>query len=357
MGNAKPGNPTLVRARTAHGWLSQRQLAGAFHACALNLGLRLEVSPRQIRRWESANPRWPTPDYQRVLEAMFGVRLDQLGFTRPAHLVDIEPPSGDPLDDAFRKLQGEEQPGWWRTEAGEVADNEAHYARLVDAEREAIEVREYLPALLPGLLQTYEYAYTVLRAGSPTLAEDEVIRRAKRRVERLDRVGQPTNGGSVWFIVHDCALRNPVGGWSVLVEQLGHLLVTLSRRSDVRLQVLPEDVGAHPGLVAGPFSCYDFGRYKVVYLEGLTGRSWTSRPTCLAAYTLAYSHLQAAALSLDASIERITQRLAEAEMMAACGLGSGGRAATAATRTASRSPDSLMTECASETAKFEPPDP
>ncbi|WP_406283701.1 hypothetical protein [Embleya sp. NBC_00896] len=119
--HAKPGNPALVRARHAHGWIAQRHLSAAFRECASSLGLRLDVSVRQVRRWESANPPWPTPDYERVLETMFGVPLDRLGFVRPAHMVDIDPAENE--SQAFRELKGREQPGWWRTESDEMAGN------------------------------------------------------------------------------------------------------------------------------------------------------------------------------------------------------------------------------------------
>jgi uncharacterized protein DUF5753 len=347
-----PGNPALVLARHTHGWSGQKHLCAAFEQCARGLGLRLGVSIRQVRRWESANPPWPSPDYERVLETMFGVQLDQLGFTRPGHLVDNE-------DNAFRELRGMEQPGWWRTEPEEQANNKAHYLRLVKAEQSAIAVRTYLPFVLPGLLQTYEYGFALLRAGNPALSHDEVTRRAARRAERLKGIGPPlvSTGRSLWFVVSDQALRNPIGGWSTLADQLGHLLIVLSERPDVRFQVLPDDVGAHPGLAAGAFSIYDFGKRNVVYVEGLTGRSWTSRPTCLAAYSLAYSHLQAAALPVDASVERIAQRTRQAEMKSCSTVAnpSGGRSAvTQPTKTAWRSPISDPSESATPRSPTDP---
>ncbi|MFI1586218.1 DUF5753 domain-containing protein [Embleya sp. NPDC020630] len=292
----------------------ERHLSAAFRECAAGLGLRLDVSVRQVRRWESANPPWPTPDYERVLETLFGVPLDRLGFVRPPRMAGLER-SDSGAGRAFRESEGDRaQPGWWLTESDEVAES-VHYGRLLEAERSAVSQRCYLPTLLPGLLQTFEYAFTIIRAGSPLMPQDEVLLRAQRRVKRLGHVGRFSYvEGSLWFVIHDSALRNPVGGWQTLTDQLGHLLVVLSQRTDMRLQVLPDDVGAHPGLNAGPFTWYDFGRESVVYREFITGRLWTSDSTCLAAYSLVYAHLQAAALPVDESIELIAKRAREAEL-------------------------------------------
>ncbi|WP_343230862.1 helix-turn-helix transcriptional regulator [Yinghuangia seranimata] len=82
-GSSVSGNVRLKALRHARGWVSQQQLADAFEKKALECGLRLAVSVRQVRRWESADPPWPTPDYQKVLQELFGRPLAELGFTPP----------------------------------------------------------------------------------------------------------------------------------------------------------------------------------------------------------------------------------------------------------------------------------
>lgn len=82
-GSSASGNVRLKALRHARGWVSQQQLADAFEKKALECGLRLAVSVRQVRRWESAEPPWPTPDYQKVLQELFGCQLADLGFTPP----------------------------------------------------------------------------------------------------------------------------------------------------------------------------------------------------------------------------------------------------------------------------------
>ena len=77
------GNVRLRSARQARGLRSQQALADAVNRTAQSLGLRLAVTPRTVRRWESDTPPWPNPDHQSALEALFGSSLAELGFSPP----------------------------------------------------------------------------------------------------------------------------------------------------------------------------------------------------------------------------------------------------------------------------------
>ncbi|WP_439677545.1 Scr1 family TA system antitoxin-like transcriptional regulator [Embleya sp. MST-111070] len=331
----KPGNPTFVAARKALQLHSQRQFAEAFEAKARECGLCLAVSVRQVRRWESATPPRPTPDYQLVLEELFQRPLNELGFRMEAAPEPDQDEMDDVADDIIHGLQQHDVPGWWRaTPHGGTTG--VRFERLVTIECAAISIRDYTAGLVPGLLQTFEYACAVLRAYCPAVSEEEIIRRADLRMKRQRELEARRNGArSFWCILDESALYSPVGGPGVLHAQLAQLLVTLTRRPDITVQVLPRDVGAHPGM-AGMFTVYDLGGRRVVACEGLTGDSWTCRPSCLAAYSLAYDRLQAEALGAEASIARIAQRLVEVETAWSVGSRNGEPAATAVETTASR---------------------
>lgn len=80
---AHEGERTLRSERMSRGW-SQEELAERFETAARHLGLALSLSARQVRRWESVNPPWPHPPYRKVLERVFGVPIETLGFQRPS---------------------------------------------------------------------------------------------------------------------------------------------------------------------------------------------------------------------------------------------------------------------------------
>lgn len=78
-GAGGPGNQALRRLRLRRFW-TQADFASAFEARSRQIGRPLSLSVRQVRRWESDNPPLPLPAYQAVLEALFGVPIERMGF-------------------------------------------------------------------------------------------------------------------------------------------------------------------------------------------------------------------------------------------------------------------------------------
>jgi transcriptional regulator with XRE-family HTH domain len=84
MGTTESGSNTRLRAaRQALGLRSQQQLAEAVTRAGAQIGLRISITERTVRRWESENPPWPHPDHQAALEHLFGRPVSELGFTPP----------------------------------------------------------------------------------------------------------------------------------------------------------------------------------------------------------------------------------------------------------------------------------
>lgn len=77
-------NEEFVRLRKDAGW-TQVQLVAEYAAAAGRLGVRGTVTERTIARWESSDPPCPAPAQQQVLEALFGVPLEDQGFQVPEH--------------------------------------------------------------------------------------------------------------------------------------------------------------------------------------------------------------------------------------------------------------------------------
>ncbi len=73
------GNHALRELRLRRFW-TQADFAAAFEARSRQIGRSLSLSVRQVRRWESDNPPLPLPAYQAVLEALFGVPIERMGF-------------------------------------------------------------------------------------------------------------------------------------------------------------------------------------------------------------------------------------------------------------------------------------
>src|SRR5262249_13958144 len=149
----------------------------------------------------------------------------------------------------------------------------------IGLEEAAILIRGYEVQLVPGLLQTEDYAraVTLLEYSNPK----EISRRVSLRMTRQAILARPEPTG-LWVVLDEAALRRPLGGSSVMRAQLKHL-IEMSQRDNVTIQVMPFKIGGHPA-VTGPFSVLHFAERDlsdVVYLEQLassqyvTSRTWS----------------------------------------------------------------------------------
>jgi transcriptional regulator with XRE-family HTH domain len=125
----------------------------------------------------------------------------------------------------------------------------------VASEGEAKKLRWFEPLLVPGLLQTEDYARAVFQArfGMTTEEIDERVAARLKRQEVLARDQPP----ALWVIVDEWILRRPLGGRCVMREQANHLIAA-AQRPHVSVQVISSAVGAHRGLSTGAFAIADF---------------------------------------------------------------------------------------------------
>ena len=123
------------------------------------------------------------------------------------------------------------------------------------SEREAKKLRWFEPMLVPGLLQTEDYARAVFRTRFGVTDEeiDEQVAARLKRQEILTRGEAP----ALWVIVDESVLHRLVGGRYVMREQVGHL-IEAAQRSHISVQVISSAVGAHLGLCAGGFAIADY---------------------------------------------------------------------------------------------------
>ncbi|MEV6638090.1 helix-turn-helix transcriptional regulator [Actinoplanes sp. NPDC051470] len=188
--------------------------------------------------------------------------------------------------------------GWW-SRYGTLPTN---YAMYVGLESAATEVRNFELAVVPGLLQTEDYARAVVAAAWPD-DQAEVDRRVQLRMERQSCLTEDPPL-TFWAIVDEGALRRRTGGNEVMHAQLDHLL-KMASRPNITVQVLPFSEGSHPG-TTGSFSILDFPEdthSPVAYVVSQAGDVYLEREDDMRRITLTYTHLQTAALSTSKSRE------------------------------------------------------
>ncbi|MCX4801330.1 helix-turn-helix transcriptional regulator [Streptomyces sp. NBC_01214] len=176
---------------------------------------------------------------------------------------------------------------------------------FAEMEARASYISTYQAQLVYGLLQTPDYARAVLASGLPDELDDMLAARLDRQ-RILDR-GRPP---MVWVVLDEAALYRPIGGLDVMRDQLAHLLSFREKRW-VRIQVLPFAAGEHASLI-GSFTAMRFDDDPdMVYSEDLISGHMTANPDTVKEAALRYAHVQAAALSVEASAALIVRVMEE----------------------------------------------
>jgi hypothetical protein len=181
------------------------------------------------------------------------------------------------------------QQGWWQA-------YDLTYARYVGLEAEAVSIRDYQSSVVPGLLQTVEYA----RAGH----EGTMPRRNPEAIEQLieakltrQRLLTKEDPPRFMAVLDEAVLHRAAGGPRVMAAQLTRIIDAVTLPS-ITVQVIPFSVGAHPG-VESNFNILELPRPTpgIVFVEGLVGSVYLERAEDLDRYIEIFEHLQAIALN------------------------------------------------------------
>jgi hypothetical protein len=138
---------------------------------------------------------------------------------------------------------------------------------LPDLEAEANRIRTYEAVVIPGLLQTPDYAAAVSRA-SQIVPPEHIERKVESRMARRGVLDAP-NGPHLTAVIDEAALRKVVGSYAVMAEQLC-FLVGMAAHYRVTVLVLPDSAGAHPA-IDGAFALFDFPRPEPGIVSITTG--------------------------------------------------------------------------------------
>lgn len=172
------------------------------------------------------------------------------------------------------------------------------FRRYVELEEKATAVRMFHPQLVPGLVQTEEYARAVLRTGRPANLDDLVTARMERQ-----RILTREKPAQLWLVLNEAVLRNRVGDDAVMRAQLAHIR-DLAEVLMHRVQII-KDNGHHHGYPC-PFGLLSFREgADVVHVDGFPKGYVLAEPEDVATAQDAYDLLKAMACPPDESAELI----------------------------------------------------
>ncbi|TLQ45354.1 helix-turn-helix domain-containing protein [Streptomyces marianii] len=271
-------NPTVRRRRLGQELRRLRELKGM---TAEEVADRLLVSQSKISRLENGR----RSISQRDVRDLCGV------YEVEDHRV---------VDSLMQMAKDSRQQGWWH------AFGDIPYSVYIGLETDAASLRVYEPQIVPGLLQTREYAEALITGALPETPSSDVEKRVQVRVRRQERIASDESPLRLWAVVDEAALRRVVGNKEMMREQLEYL-VEQSQLPHVTVQVLPFSMGAHPG-ITGHYAILEFpdaSDSSVVYIEGVTSDLYLEKANDVHKYTVMYEHLRAQALNVEQTREFI----------------------------------------------------
>ncbi|MEU2054094.1 helix-turn-helix domain-containing protein [Streptomyces bungoensis] len=233
------------------------------------LGERTHVVSTRITQIERASGARPTLELARALDAVLGA--DNL-------LVELWP-----------YVYREAFPDWSR--------------KFMAYSERAVAIRQYAAHVVPGLLQTEDYARAVLSLDALLDGEEQLEERVTARMGRQERLGSPDRP-ELWVILDEAVLRRPIGGDAVMRKQLARLLDAAAERH-ITVQVLPFDQGGHEAM-GGSLTVLTLpDSSEVAYTEGSDYGQLSEEPANVSRYRVIYDRLRAAALPPLMSLDMI----------------------------------------------------
>jgi len=272
-------NPTVRRRRLGQELRRLRELKGM---TAEEVAERLLVSQSKISRLENGR----RSISQRDVRDLCGV------YEVEDHRI---------VDSLMQMAKDSRQQGWWHS-FGDIP-----YSVYIGLETDAASLRVYDPQVVPGLLQTRQYAESLISGALPEATPPDIERRVQVRLRRQERVSTTENPLRLWAVLDEAALRREVGNRQVMIEQLEHL-IEMSQLPHVTVQLIPFEMGAHPG-VSGQYAILEFpdaADSSVVYIEGVTSDLYLEKAQDVQKYSVMYEHLRAQALNADQTREFIS---------------------------------------------------
>jgi DNA-binding XRE family transcriptional regulator len=178
------------------------------------------------------------------------------------------------------------------------------FTGLIDFERDATLHRMWEALLVPGLLQTPDYARTMIGTKPRNLEAD-----LETRMARQARVFERENAPIVSVILNWAAIEQCVGGRDVMRRQLTHLL-EMGERPNVNLRIVERDAGAHVGL-DGSFRLLTVSDREIAYSASPERGRLVLEPAEMHEYAVRYDLISNLASPVGAS-RRLIERALEA---------------------------------------------
>jgi transcriptional regulator with XRE-family HTH domain len=205
------------------------------------------------------------------------------------------------LDDLLDLVRESRKNGWWAKYGIRSSD-------FVALEAGASQVSNYEMGLVPGLLQTADYARAVFQSSRESRSAAWIDKRLIVRLIRQERLTDAERPLHLDAVMHEFALHHPIGGSEVMRAQLRHLAL-VTELPTVTLRVLPAAAVSQDAMYGG-FAVLAFPENmpsNVVYLQHALDVELREKPQWVAKARLHFDQLRSRALGPADSVTLIEQ--------------------------------------------------
>lgn len=200
------------------------------------------------------------------------------------------------------------RPPWWAAYRESLSPALLYYIGL---EPSAAHLRIFHSSIVPGILQTRDYATAVIKGSAPEQLKPETIEtRLVVRMRRQQELFEAPVPPELTVVLDEAVVRRQVGGPAVLRAQLTRL-IEVAGWPGVTLRVVPFNRGAQPGAI-GPYIIMEFeAEAPVLLTEGAFDHMIREKPEAISTYRAAFDQLCDVALDPDETVRFLAEVRAE----------------------------------------------
>lgn len=205
---------------------------------------------------------WHTSKLIRIEGGRTGISkvdLDALG-----RLYEVDDPAV--MEELHSLGRGARAKAWWSEFKNDLSDA---YLKYIGFEAGAAVIKQFQPLAVPGLLQTEDYAASLVCAA---MGESVLERLVKVRVRRQQALMCRASPPQEVFVLDEAVIRRHVGigrDRAIMPAQLRHMVSMATENENISIRVIPFHAGSHVGMVRGAFTLLEFenGLGSLVHLE------------------------------------------------------------------------------------------
>lgn len=268
--------------------ITRRQLGRLLREAREAIGLTLDSASRLLDWGTSTLQRYEKGQNQKIRDRDLDAMIE-------IYRIDAE--QGEALRGLAKQTA---EKSWWH-EFGDLIPT--NFSVFMGLESAADTLTTYQPDLVPGLLQTADYARVLMTTALSPNAVEEIERRVEMKMRRQHLIVRKIKPTRLTVILGETVLRRMIGGGTIMAAQLRHL-ADIGTRPNVSIRILPFSAGMPTGELIGTFVILGFPEDSrgvpiepvIVYAENYTGDMYSEKDAVVRRYWAAYERIRQVAL-------------------------------------------------------------